>query len=350
MKNINIVVVGPGLIGKKHIALIGERSDVRLCSIVAPDHAVNHELAKKLNVKLYFDVDTCIKDENPDGIIIASPNEFHFEQASKCIKFGIPVLIEKPITANLKEARDLVNLTQCHNAKVLVGHHRNYSPLLFAAKEEINSGHLGQIVSVIGSAQFYKPKQYFLDGPWRGQPGGGPLLINMIHEIGNMRTLIGEINAVQAVATARFRKFPVEETVAINLAFENGVLGTFLISDTAASCQSWEQTSYENPAYPQYPSENCYTITGTRGTLYFPTMKIHYHEAGSEASWWKPMLTTDLAVVRKDPLKCQLNHFVAVINGQEEVIVTAKDGYKNLLIIEAIKKSIEEETLINVEP
>ena len=350
MKKIHISVVGPGLIGKKHIELIKERTDVTLCSIVAPDHIENHSIAKSLDVKIFFDLDTCIKNKNPDGIIIASPNEFHFEQASMCIKCGIPVLVEKPITSDLKDAQALVRLVEKYDAKVLVGHHRNHSPLLSAAKEVINSGHLGQIVSVIGSAQFYKPKQYFLDGPWRTQPGGGPLLINMIHEIGNMRKLIGEINAVQAIATSRIRNFPVEETVAINFAFENGVIGTFLISDTAASCQSWEQTSLENPAYPHYPGEHCYTITGTLGTLYFPTMKIHYHELGSEASWWKPMLTTELAVIHKDPLKCQLDHFVAVINHQEKPIVSAKDGYRNLFIIEAIKKSIEEQSLIYIEP
>src|SRR5262245_4661195 len=59
---------------------------------------------------------------------------------------------------------------------------------------------------------FCKPDNYFEAGPWRRQPGGGPLLINMVHEVGNLRSLCGEIVAVQAFASSATRNFPVEDT------------------------------------------------------------------------------------------------------------------------------------------
>jgi predicted dehydrogenase len=63
----------------------------------------------------------------------------------------------------------------------------------------------------------------------------------MIHEVDNLRAMVGEIVAVQAIASSAIRKFPVEDTVAINLHFENGALGAFLLSDTAASAKSWDR-------------------------------------------------------------------------------------------------------------
>lgn len=101
--------------------------------------------------------------------------------------------------------------------------------------------------------------------PWRSQPGGGPILINPIHEIGNLRSLCGDITAVQAMASHASRGLAVEDTTAIVLRFANGALGSFVLSDTAASARSWEQTSGENPAYDSHDDEDCYLVAGTPG-------------------------------------------------------------------------------------
>jgi predicted dehydrogenase len=86
--------------------------------------------------------------------------------------------------------------------------------------------------------------------------------------------LCGEIVAVQAFSSHATRRFPVEDTVAINVHFANGALGTFMLSDTAACARSWEQTSQENKAYSTYPDEDCYVVAGTFGSLSVPTMRL----------------------------------------------------------------------------
>jgi len=349
MTKINLVLVGPGLIGLKHIDLIVNSEEADLKAIVAPYNIDNIRIAKSHGVPIYQSIGECIAREKPDGVIISSPNQFHYEQASFCISKNIPVLIEKPLTVNLSEGRDLVQLVHRYNAKVLVGHHRVYSPLLATAKEAINSGRLGRLVSIIGSAQFYKPAQYFKDGPWRTEPGGGPILINMIHEVGNLRTLVGEIKSVHAISSSSVRNFLVEDTVAMNFIFENGVLGTFLLSDTSATAKSWEQTSRENPGYSSYSDEDCYTIAGTLGSLSFPTMRLKYYASEVEPSWCSPFTEEVLPTTRLDPLRLQLEHFVRVIQGNERPLVSATDGFKNLLITEAIKKSIETRSLVEIE-
>ena len=119
---------------------------------------------------------------------------------------------------------------------------------------------------MVGTALFYKPDDYFdVGGGWRRQPGGGPILLNLIHEVNNLLTLVGDIVRVQAVTSNATRGFPVEDTAAMVFTFANGALGTFLLSDTAASPRSWEQTSQENTSYPSYDDEDCYHIAGTTG-------------------------------------------------------------------------------------
>ena len=348
MNRINLVVVGPGLMGKKHIELIFNNPSCNLAAIVAPNFIEHHEFCSKIKIPLHYDLKSCLSCNDVDGVIISSPNLFHAEQAKICIDSGIPVLIEKPITSLSNEGIKLLNLAEKKSAKILVGHHRAYSPILIKSREIIQQGILGRIVSVMGSALFYKPPEYFKAGPWRSEIGGGPVLINLIHEVGILRSLCGEISAVQAISSSNIRNYEVEDTVAINFQFTNGALGTFILCDTAASAKSWEQTSREDPSYPTYPNEDCYSVSGLRGSLAIPSMKLKYYAEDNNRSWWTPFTETVAEVVKEDPLKTQLEHFLEVIKGKEKPIVSAFEGLQNLIVTEAIHKAASAQSIIHI--
>lgn len=344
-----LVVVGPGLMGMKHIELILENPRCDLAAVVTPEREIPNGVGKRFNIPVFSDLETCLSRVSPSGVVISSPNEFHYEQARLCVENDIPALIEKPITGSYQDAKQLSDLVARRTARVIVGHHRAHSPLITAAKAVIDSGKLGRLVTIQGSALLYKPPAYFEAGPWRREIGGGPILINLIHEIGLLRTLCGEISAIQAIASNQMRGFPVEDTVAISMTFQNGALGNFVLSDTAASPRSWEQTSQENPVYPTYPDEDCYNITGTRGALAFPTMRLKYHPEPEAPSWHVPFTEEVIPVVRADPLKRQLDNFLDVILGVAAPVVTAFDGMQNVKVAEAIRRSAETKTLVELE-
>ena len=339
MNKLRIAVVGVGFGGKTHIHHLKANNQARLDAIIAPDEFENYAIARNENVPIFNTIEECLKQRKIDAIIIASPNQFHVEHARVCINAGIPVLIEKPLTCNIHEGLELVNLTERRQAKVLVAHHRAHNPIIQVACQEIRNGRLGRIVSVMGSAQFYKPAHYFDDGPWRKEIGGGPILINLIHEIDNLRRLVGEIKEVQAVTSSSVRGFDVEDTAAINLVFDNGAIGTFILSDCAATPCSWEQTSGENPIYPSYPYQDCYLISGMRGSLGLPTMRLKYYPEKLTPSWWTPFAEETLQISKRDPVDCQLEHFVEIIRGEVNPLVTVRDGYHNVLVAEAIRES-----------
>ena len=327
-------MAGPGLIGRRHIEEIEASSSAELASIVDPG-PTGPRLAEKLGVPLFPSLAELLAQDRPDGVVLATPNRLHVPGGLECVAAGVPVLVEKPIGDSVESATQLVEAGEQTGVPVLTGHHRNYSPIMARARAVIRGGQLGRIVAVTGTALFYKPDDYFDVGDgWRREPGGGPILLNLTHDINNLLSLVGEIESVQAVTSSAARGFPVEDTAAMVFRFAGGALGTFLLSDTAASARSWEQTSRENTSYPAYADEDCYHIAGTHGSLSVPTMRLRTFPG--TRSWWQPFETTTEAVEHGDPLAYQIEHFAAVIRGEAKPVVTARDGLTTLQVVEAV--------------
>lgn len=332
MKKTRIAVAGAGYIGQAHIAALRASPTCELSAVVDPSPAAKATCSS---------IEELLEKDRPDGLVLATPNQLHVAQALQCIDAGLPILLEKPIAPTVREAQKLVNAAQARTTKVLIGHHRAHSPILAAAKKIIDAGKLGRLVAVMGSATFFKPDRYFAEAPWRREPGGGPILLNMIHEVHNLRMLCGEIVAVQAIASHAVRGFPVEDTVSITMQFANGALGSFMLSDTAACARSWEQTARENKAYPSYDDEDCYVIAGTNGSLSVPTMRLKTYASPEDRSWWKPFARGTVALRRADPIGEQMEHFGAVVRGEAQPLVSARDGLANLRVTEAIREAAE---------
>ena len=338
MPKTRIAVAGAGLIGQAHIGVLLASPTCALSAVVDPSSAAA-AVAAQAGVPLYASIDELLAKDRPDGLLLATPNSLHLPQALQCIAAGLPILLEKPIATTVAEGQALVDAVERSGARVLIGHHRAHSPIMAKARQVVQSGQLGRLVTVMGSATFYKPDAYFDGGPWRREIGGGPILINMIHEVHSLRMLCGEIVAVQAFASNAARGFAVEDTVAINLRFANGALGSFMLSDTAACPRSWEQTSQENKSYATCDDEDCYVVAGTHGSLSVPTMRLKTYPRDEERSWWKPFEVGTVGMVRDDPLKHQIEHFGAVVRGEASPLVTARDGLQNLKVTEAIAEA-----------
>ncbi|WP_264839338.1 Gfo/Idh/MocA family oxidoreductase, partial [Klebsiella pneumoniae] len=74
-----------------------------------------------------------------------------------------------------------------------------------------------------------KPDEYF-NIAWRREPGAGPLLVNLVHDIDLMRYLFGEIDQVQAFTSHAVRRFANEDSAVVNLRFASGALGSAVLT------------------------------------------------------------------------------------------------------------------------
>lgn len=335
MAKTRIAVAGAGLIGRAHVAAARSGAGVELAAVVDPSPAAA-AVAAQAGVPLFADLDALFAAGRPDGVVLATPNALHVPQALQCLAAGVPVLVEKPVATTVAEGETLQRAAAGAGVPVLVGHHRAHSPIMAKAKQVVDSGAIGRVVAITGTALFLKPDHYFAEGPWRTQPGGGPILINLIHEVHNLRMLAGEIVAVQALASNAVRGFAVEDTVALSLRFAGGALGSFLLSDCAASARSWEHTARENPAYPHLDDEDCYHVAGTHGSLSVPTMRLRGYPDEAGRSWWKPFEQGIVGLVREDPIVRQMAHFGAVVRGEAAPLVGVHDGLANLRVTEAV--------------
>jgi predicted dehydrogenase len=331
---VRLAVAGAGLIGRRHIEEIQRSASAQLAAIVDPGPA-GPDLAHGTGAPLYRSLADLFAARRPDGVILATPNRAHVQGGLECVEAGVPVLVEKPLGDTVAGAARLVEAAEAAGVALLTGHHRRYSPIMARAREIIAGGSLGPVVAVMGSALFHKPDDYFdVGGGWRRRPGGGPILLNLIHEVDNLMSLVGPILTVQAMTSNATRGFPVEDTAAIVFRFANGALGTFLLSDTAASARSWEQTSEENKTYAHYGDEDAYVVAGTTGSLAVPTMRLKVYRG--KRSWWEPFETSTVEVARTDPLANQVEHFAAVVRGEARPVADGRDGLDALRVTEAV--------------
>ncbi|MDR3451465.1 MAG: Gfo/Idh/MocA family oxidoreductase [Rhodoferax sp.] len=334
MSKTRLAVIGAGVIGRTHIDRICRSGNLTLAGIADPSEA-GQVLARSLNVAWFNDYRSLLDTAKPQGAIVATPNATHVEIATDCLRRGIPALIEKPVADTVAEAQHLVSAQAQFRTPVLVGHHRRHNPINRRARDILRDGHLGRVVAASAFAMFLKPDAYF-DVEWRRQAGGGPILINLIHDIDMLRFLVGEIVSVQAVASNAVRGFEVEDTAAAVLRFANGALGTVMVSDAGTSPWCWDFCAGEQIQYPRQNVQSHF-ITGTQGSLSLPDLALWNYRG--ERHWHAEMTREQTAGHQGDPYECQLQHFKAVIDGSETPLCSALDGLRTLQATLAVREA-----------
>lgn len=333
-----IAVIGPGMMGLEHAIRIRRSADLELAGIVHPD--TSRRFPSDFDeIPISSSIDALSRRVNIDGVIIATPNRQHVSDIRQCAMLGLPMLVEKPMADTFAGAVAAVQAIEARRIPTIIGYHRLYSPVIEKAAAIVASGELGELVCVRGCAKYLKPQAYFIQRPWRATGGGGPLKINFVHDIASMIHVLGRVAEVQAIASSRVRGSEVEDTAVASLVFEDGILGSFVISDCVASCESWEASTGDNPRFPHYAMENCYEISGTRGSLKVPGLEMIKADLETP-SWERPFERSMIAWIAADPWARQLAHFAEVVAGTASPRVTPRFGLHVAAVMSAIDRSI----------
>jgi predicted dehydrogenase len=344
---LKIAIIGAGLIGPRHAQSVLSNPLTILIALVDPaPHGSS--TASSLQTSHYPSISALLSSpDRPDAAIICTPNKTHVPLSLELISAGIHVLVEKPISTSIHDGQRLIEAAREKGVKLLVGHHRRVNPYLLAAKREVEKGGLGTVIAVQGTWCSKKPASYFNGiGEWRRNgESGGVLLINLIHEIDLLQYLLGPIVCVSAMQSVKTRGFGAEEGVAILLRFEDGIVGTFILSDAVPSPWNFEAGTGENPMIPHVPKEDgaggFYRIMGTEASLSVPDLTRWSYGGKENKSWTEMLHRDDLKVDReKVPFDAQVQHFYDVVRNGAEPSCTGEEGLRAMVVCEAVKRAM----------
>ena len=135
MKNIKVGVIGVGYLGQFHAEKYAHNPEVELVGISDADPARGEQIAQKLGTKCYADHSHLIGQV--DALSIVVPTIHHYRVAKDCLEHGIHLLVEKPITATLVQADELIDLAAKNGLVLQIGHIERFNPAVTAIKPRL---------------------------------------------------------------------------------------------------------------------------------------------------------------------------------------------------------------------
>ncbi len=168
MKQFRACVVGMGFIGSAHIEALRRLGNVTVAALATTTNPVE-KAALHTVPRGYGDYREMIDLEQPDVVHICTPNDTHCEMALYAMERGVAVMLEKPMTRTLSEARQLADYASAHQIPNAVNFNCRWYPQVLQAKSMVQSGELGEIFAVQGS---YLQDWMLLDTDynWRAEP------------------------------------------------------------------------------------------------------------------------------------------------------------------------------------
>lgn len=256
-KKVKVALVGAGGWGRQHARIFAGDPRVDFCAIAGRTLERTRSRATEFGVRFYLELEEMLAQEQPDLVSLCLPNQEHYEVTLRVIQAGFPLVVEKPLVFDLKEAEILLREAEARNLFFSINFNHRYAKPIELASEAIRNGKLGDVV--------FATWRFGGEGP-AGHPYAN-LIETQCHGFDMLEYLCGPITSVMAQMTDKTGKG--YTTMVLALQFENGAVGSMLGSYDA---------SYA------YPGAHTLEINGTLGRVLIEdtVRKFVYHPLGSE--------------------------------------------------------------------
>jgi predicted dehydrogenase len=327
MTKVNTVIIGAGDIAKKrHIPAILQSENGELYGFYNRTLTSTQELAHKYDVKAYTSLEEVLSDPDVQAVLVSTPPDSHKDIANSALKAGKYVLLEKPMTLSVQEAREIVDAEKNSKAQVTMLHVQRYYAPHVKAKKLLESGEIGRLLTVrtyLGNAD----PRLLNDISY---PAWESALVNVgIHRLDLLRWLIGsEVNEVFCHRSrlllhsdsSKDADDADDHAVGI-LEFENGVEATIIASLTSF-----------------HGEDRSTVLIGTEGTIttYARSHELIVEKYSGEKSYYDfpsahAQTTFELTDLHQ--------RFFKSILEQTKPEVTAQDGLESVRLAAAMRQS-----------
>jgi UDP-N-acetylglucosamine 3-dehydrogenase len=211
------VVVGAGVMGYNHIRIYTQLPKVELAGVVEPHKARADAIAAQFQVPVFSDVTEMLRHVRPDLASVAVPTRLHFDIALQLLHSGIDVLLEKPIAANLEEARELVETAWQSEVIFGIGHIERFNPGVIALKKRLEENRLGKISRLKTRRLGLVPSRL---------PDTGVTLDLATHDLDLLLWLLGTLPCSLSSQLLYGIQTPYDDRIVANLKFPGGIEAT----------------------------------------------------------------------------------------------------------------------------
>ena len=315
MKAINVGVIGVGAMGENHARVYHRLENANLIAVSDVSKNTLNYISEKYDAKGYLDYTDLLKDPEIEMVSICVPTTHHFDVVMKAIENGKHVLVEKPIAFTLEEAEGMIAFAKEKGVLLSTGHVERFNPAVQKAKELIEMGVIGDVVSASSKRV----------GPFPPRIKDVGVTIDLaIHDLDVMYYLFNE-NPTQVYANmgSLLEKCEYEDHAEIMIRFANGSTGLLEVN--------W-LTPYKRRALE---------VTGTGGII-----AIDYIDQSIDV---RGKFAQKVDITHSEPLVGELNSFLNSIINDEPVEISGEDGLNALKMVLAANKSSKEDVPVALE-
>jgi UDP-N-acetylglucosamine 3-dehydrogenase len=316
-QKIPIAVAGLGAIGRQHARLLSESARFQIVAVCDANPTVRDEFAELLQVPAVEHFEQLLEFQ-PIAVVNALPTHLHYESTRVFLENGLHVLVEKPIASSVEEANELAKMAEDVDRVLLVGQVERFNAGVVALKEQIESGRLGEIISVVsrrvGTAR-------------PAVPHANVALDLAIHDVDAIRFMLGTPGELITSFGSSIGENRLEDHVDLVLRY----------GETFCTVQA----NWITPVKIRRLS-----VTGTKATaeLDYITQQLAIFEMVPEVIKGNPWDffavsqqsdAVEIPVTKSEPLRAELDHFARCIAEGEAPMVTAKEATDALALVAA---------------